>query len=181
MNKWSRVVIGLKSAGLFAGTIGFGSLLIKPSSPPLVFADSVKPPPSLSYSIVDDVAAELRQDSRHASRKLLEEFSRNVLEELARNVVEKLSRDVVVLTCESTAEGGSCDVYLVGTFHDSEESCKQVQTIIQSLKPEVVFLEASPSWLTAESVKKAEDEGVPRSEFRVAFEEARSYGAKVVL
>lgn len=32
---------------------------------------------------------------------------------------EELSRSVVVLTCESTAEGGVCDVHLVGTAHVS--------------------------------------------------------------
>lgn len=33
---------------------------------------------------------------------------------------EELSRNVVVLSCESAAEGGVCDVYLVGTAHVSE-------------------------------------------------------------
>lgn len=33
---------------------------------------------------------------------------------------EELSRNVLVLTCESAAEGGVCDVYLVGTAHVSE-------------------------------------------------------------
>ena len=32
----------------------------------------------------------------------------------------ELSRNVVVLSCESSAEGGVCDVYLVGTAHVSE-------------------------------------------------------------
>lgn len=33
---------------------------------------------------------------------------------------EELSRNVLVLSCESAAEGGVCDVYLVGTAHVSE-------------------------------------------------------------
>lgn len=33
---------------------------------------------------------------------------------------EELSRSVMVLTCESSAEGGNCDVYLVGTAHVSQ-------------------------------------------------------------
>lgn len=33
---------------------------------------------------------------------------------------DELSRSVVVLTCESAAEGGTCDVYLVGTAHVSQ-------------------------------------------------------------
>lgn len=41
-----------------------------------------------------------------------------------RTLPEELSRSVVVLTCESSAEGGggTCDVYLVGTAHVSEVS-----------------------------------------------------------
>lgn len=35
---------------------------------------------------------------------------------------EELAKSVVILTCESTAEGGSCDVYLVGTAHVSKVS-----------------------------------------------------------
>jgi hypothetical protein len=33
---------------------------------------------------------------------------------------EELSRSVMVLTCESAADGGVCDVYLVGTAHVSQ-------------------------------------------------------------
>ena len=32
---------------------------------------------------------------------------------------EELSRSVLTLSCESSAEGGNCDVYLVGTAHVS--------------------------------------------------------------
>lgn len=32
---------------------------------------------------------------------------------------EELSRSVVTLSCESSAEGGICEVYLVGTAHVS--------------------------------------------------------------
>ncbi|KAK3008108.1 hypothetical protein RJ639_014370 [Escallonia herrerae] len=49
----------------------------------------------------------------------------------------ELSRSVMVLTCESAAEGGSCDVYLVGTAHVSMESCQEVQAVIGFLKPQV--------------------------------------------
>ncbi|EHA8589473.1 hypothetical protein COCNU_scaffold010088G000070 [Cocos nucifera] len=62
-------------------------------------------------------------------------------EERKRVLSEELSKGVVILECESSAEGGTCDVYLVA---DKLE----------------VF---------------------PGSEFRVAFEEAMSYGAKVIL
>lgn len=36
-----------------------------------------------------------------------------------RGLPEELSKGVVVLECESSAEGGSCDVYIVGTAHVS--------------------------------------------------------------
>uniref|UniRef100_A0A803QJY6 TraB family protein n=1 Tax=Cannabis sativa TaxID=3483 RepID=A0A803QJY6_CANSA len=58
---------------------------------------------------------------------------------------EELSRSVVVLQCESSAEGGVCDVYLVGTAHVSMESCREVEAVISYLKPEVVFLELCSS------------------------------------
>uniref|UniRef100_M1CH24 TraB family protein n=1 Tax=Solanum tuberosum TaxID=4113 RepID=M1CH24_SOLTU len=54
---------------------------------------------------------------------------------------EELSRNVITLTCESSAEGGICDVYVVGTAHVSAESCQEVQAVINFLKPQVVFLE----------------------------------------
>ncbi|KAF7805818.1 traB domain-containing protein [Senna tora] len=62
-----------------------------------------------------------------------------------RVLPEELSRNVVVLTCESAAEGGVCDVYLVGTAHVSQESCREVEAIINFLKPQVVFLELCSS------------------------------------
>ncbi|ESW04564.1 hypothetical protein PHAVU_011G106000 [Phaseolus vulgaris] len=58
---------------------------------------------------------------------------------------EELSRNVLVLTCESAAEGGVCDVYLVGTAHVSEESSREVQAIVNILKPQAVFLELCSS------------------------------------
>ncbi|CAI9299456.1 unnamed protein product [Lactuca saligna] len=54
---------------------------------------------------------------------------------------EELSRSVVTLSCESSAEGGICEVYLVGTAHVSAESCQEVQAVVSFLKPQVVFLE----------------------------------------
>nr|XP_043613789.1 traB domain-containing protein [Erigeron canadensis] len=54
---------------------------------------------------------------------------------------EELSPNVVTLSCESSAEGGICDVFLVGTAHVSMESCREVEAVISFLKPQVVFLE----------------------------------------
>ncbi|KAK2433493.1 TraB family protein [Trifolium repens] len=58
---------------------------------------------------------------------------------------EELSKNVIVLSCDSTAKGGVCDVYVVGTNHSSKESSKQVEDIIKFLKPETVFLELCSS------------------------------------
>ncbi|XP_020577393.1 traB domain-containing protein [Phalaenopsis equestris] len=131
-----------------------------------------------------------------------------------RILPEELAKAVLHLECESSAEGGRCDVYLVGTAHVSQESCKEVQAVIRYLKPEVVFLELCSSRvaiLTPQNLKvptfnemidmwkkkKANTFGIlyswflakvaerlevfPGAEFRVAFEEAVSYGARVFL
>ncbi|CDP11805.1 unnamed protein product [Coffea canephora] len=103
-----------------------------------------------------------------------------------KELPEELSRSVLKLTCESTAvEGGICDVYLVGTAHVSTESCKEVQAVINFLKPEVVFLELCSSRITVlqpQNLKVASQLAVlPGAEFRVAYEEAMKYGAKVIL
>ncbi|KAL6975722.1 hypothetical protein U1Q18_024517 [Sarracenia purpurea var. burkii] len=60
---------------------------------------------------------------------------------------EELSRSVMMLSCESSAEGGICDVYLVGTAHVSQESCQEVEAVISFLKPQAVFLELCSSRL----------------------------------
>ncbi|XP_038981846.1 traB domain-containing protein-like isoform X2 [Phoenix dactylifera] len=106
-------------------------------------------------------------------------------EERKRVLPEELSKGVAILECESSAEGGTCDVYLVGTAHVSQESCKEVQAVISYLKPQVVFLELCSNRvaiLTPQNLQVADKlEVFPGSEFRVAFEEAMSYGAKVIL
>ncbi|OAY64863.1 Uncharacterized protein ACMD2_13949 [Ananas comosus] len=131
-----------------------------------------------------------------------------------RDLPEELAKGVVLLQCESSAEGGACDVYLVGTAHVSQESCKEVKAVINYLKPQVVFLELcasrvailTPQNLQVPTVSEMIDmwkkkkmntfgilyswflakvastlEVLPGSEFRVAFEEAMSYGGKVIL
>ncbi|XP_015572705.2 traB domain-containing protein isoform X1 [Ricinus communis] len=86
---------------------------------------------ALSESIVD-VDNELREENANTGSDSEPE---------RKELPEELSRSVVKLTCESAAEGGLCDVYLVGTAHVSQESCEEVRAIIRYLKPEVVFLE----------------------------------------
>ncbi|KAF3332962.1 TraB domain-containing protein [Carex littledalei] len=128
--------------------------------------------------------------------------------------VDEIAKGIVRLECESSAEGGVCHVYLVGTAHVSQESCKEVKAVISYLKPQVVFLELCPSrvniltpqnfkvpttsemfemwknqkanpfgilysWFLAKVASKLEV--LPGAEFRVAYEEAMSYGARVIL
>ncbi|KAL0844171.1 hypothetical protein Bca101_017417 [Brassica carinata] len=98
---------------------------------------------------------------------------------------EEYEKNVMVLTCDSTVAGGSCDVYLIGTAHVSEESCREVEAIVSFMKPEVVFVELCSSRfsvLTPQALKVASKLGVlPGAEFRVAYEEAHKYGGKVIL
>lgn len=141
-------------------------------------------------------------------------FDETGLDNVERSLPEAYSKGLVTLQCESTAPGGICDVYLVGTAHVSLESCREVQAVIHFLKPQVVFLELCPSrvamlvpqnlevpsiremidmwknrhinafgvlysWFLAKVATKLEV--FPGSEFRIAYEEAMSYGAKVIL
>ncbi|KAI3948758.1 hypothetical protein MKX01_022172 [Papaver californicum] len=89
--------------------------------------------------------------------------------------------NVVVLECESSAEGGSCKIHLVGTAHVSQESCEEVQAIVSHLKPQVVFLELCANRISILTPQNLELEVFPGSEFRVAFEEAMKCGGKVIL
>ncbi|KAH6796010.1 hypothetical protein C2S51_036996 [Perilla frutescens var. frutescens] len=57
----------------------------------------------------------------------------------------ELSRHTAMLTCESAANGGVCDVFLVGTNHVSAKSAQQVKAVIEFLKAQVVFLELCSS------------------------------------
>ncbi|XP_078436967.1 traB family protein isoform X2 [Wolffia australiana] len=151
-----------------------------------------------------------------SARVFGEEFECSVVdsEEPKKILPEELAKGVVVLECESTAGGGSCDVYLIGTAHVSQESCREVQAVISYLKPQVVFLELctsrvavlTPQDLKVPTMNEMVDmwrkrdsnifgilysyflakvasklEVLPGAEFRVAFEEARNFGAKVVL
>ncbi|KAM0943860.1 putative TraB/PrgY/GumN family protein [Dioscorea sansibarensis] len=155
-----------------------------------------------------DLDPEVRPDLHSEPEKVSERSA------VRMGLPEELSKGVVVLECESSAEGGFCDVYIVGTAHVSQESCREVQAVINYLKPQVVFLELCSSrvtiltpqnlqvptmsemidmwkkkkmntfgilysWFLAKVANKLEV--FPGSEFRVAYEEAMGYGAKVVL
>ncbi|CDY59799.1 BnaAnng16300D [Brassica napus] len=100
-------------------------------------------------------------------------------------LLEELVKSGAMLTCDSTAETGSCYVLLIGTSHVSEESCRVVKAVISYLKPEAVLVElcsSRVSLLQPQTLKIASEFGVfPGSEFRVAYEEACKYGGKVML
>ncbi|XP_065868213.1 uncharacterized protein [Euphorbia lathyris] len=152
MNRSTRLVTRLNSPELhrfFAGTVGFGSSHPQKT---LTRTHILLSSPRL-FEIGSFATNSFNRRKEH--RKKLNPPHR-------RELPEELSRNVVVLTCKSTVKGGSCDVYLIGTYHDSQESCKEVKAVIQFLKPQ--------------DVKEYR-----HSEFRVAFEEARAYGGKVVL
>ncbi|KAH6764890.1 hypothetical protein C2S52_013889 [Perilla frutescens var. hirtella] len=89
----------------------------------------------------------------------------------------EVSRHTTMLTCESAADGGVCDVYLVGTDHVSAKSVQQVKAVIEFLKPQVVFLELCSSrhkYILPPQKEKG-------AEFHVAYEEAMKFDAKVIL
>lgn len=116
---------------------------VSPPSEPL----DANPNPSPSFVPIE---SEERYDNavvglQISTRDGGEGYSGKETEDGERRVLpEELWRNVVVLSCENV-EGGTCDVYLVGTAHVSQESCREVQAVINCLKPQVVFLELCPS------------------------------------
>lgn len=50
------------------------------------------------------------------------EFGERSVEMTKLELPEEFAKSVMVLTCESSEEGGSCDVYLIGTAHVSQVS-----------------------------------------------------------
>uniref|UniRef100_A0A803M841 TraB family protein n=1 Tax=Chenopodium quinoa TaxID=63459 RepID=A0A803M841_CHEQI len=165
--------------------------------------------PNLVAIDSDDNGGVRISDDNGGERIAESEGANNAGESESRSLPQELSRNVVVLSCNN-GDGYNCDVYLVGTAH---ESCREVQAVISFLKPEVVFLELCSSRVSIltlkdlkiptmtemiDSWKKKQNifgilygwflakvadklEVLPGSEFRVAFEEAMKLGSKVVL
>ncbi|XP_057780479.1 uncharacterized protein LOC130999024 isoform X3 [Salvia miltiorrhiza] len=79
--------------------------------------------------------------------------------------LKELSRSVVMLTCDSSADGGVCNVYLVGSNHASPKSWEEVRATVRFLKPERVSRFEVPH----------------DGDFLAAYDEAKKYGAKVIL
>ncbi|KAJ6917355.1 traB domain-containing protein-like isoform X1 [Populus alba x Populus x berolinensis] len=80
-----------------------------------------------------------------AADELREDDNKHDVASERKELPHDFSRNVVVLTCESKAEGGKCVVYLVGTAHVSQASCREVEAVIRHVKPQVVFLELCAS------------------------------------
>lgn len=70
-----------------------------------------------------------------------------------------------------------CSVYILGTNHISLNSQKEVSHLIQQVKPNIVFVEWSEGDLFAENNESMEEGG----EFRVAVNEGKKIGAKIIL
>ncbi|KAG6604847.1 TraB domain-containing protein, partial [Cucurbita argyrosperma subsp. sororia] len=156
--------LAFKTHRHFSTPLRFGFFLPKISDPPrrpprLPQAMDPIPPESDSPSVEDFVHIENpdieslvqsivsttdEQINDEAASVILPEAEEGLTEQ-SRVLPEELSRSVVVLTCETADEGGICDVYLVGTAHVSQESCREVQAVISYLKPQVVFLELCSS------------------------------------
>lgn len=66
----------------------------------------------ISSEVVEQDASDLRSGDQEGSAR-----------EEKRALPDNLAKGVVLLECESSAEGGSCDVYLVGTAHVSQVLC----------------------------------------------------------
>ncbi|CAB4274235.1 unnamed protein product [Prunus armeniaca] len=148
----------LRKARFTASATANGPLQPHPKRPAMDPQSSVPDPPAADNFVhVENPTIEDLSDSIVGVDAPRDEYDDDVVSTSAaaessdqRKVLpEELSRSVVVLTCESTAEGGVCDVHLVGTAHVSVESCREVEAVISYLKPEVVFLELCSSRVAA--------------------------------
>ncbi|CAM8993860.1 unnamed protein product [Rhodiola kirilowii] len=101
------------------------------------------PEPSRNPNVVaeDGIAVEFSESDALQQLSSDQESEMAENSERRRELPEELCKDVIVLTCESSAEGGSCVVHVIGTAHVSQESCREVQEVISFMKPEVVFIE----------------------------------------
>ncbi|CAF1934442.1 unnamed protein product [Brassica oleracea var. botrytis] len=63
----------------------------------------------------------------------------SALERMKLELPDEYAKRVMVLTCDSKAEGGSCDVYLTGTVYFSEESCREVEALVSYMKQDVLL------------------------------------------
>lgn len=69
------------------------------------------------------------------------EEEQEVPDDVKREMLKERCKGVAILSCKSEAMGAPCYVYLIGTAHVSEESCRVVRAAISLMEPEVVFVE----------------------------------------
>ncbi|KAK8569690.1 hypothetical protein V6N13_046737 [Hibiscus sabdariffa] len=126
------------------------------------------------YNNMDDASRSKGPDSsERRNAKLPEELSKNVVR-LRANLLPR-------------AANAMC-TWLGLRITRRHESCREVEAVISYLKPQVVFLELCSSRIgilhirNVKDIKIARLSGeIPLSEFRVAYEEANKYGARVIL
>ncbi|KAH6764726.1 hypothetical protein C2S51_015975 [Perilla frutescens var. frutescens] len=145
-------------------------------------------PSKHSNSAAIDYFVYVGKGGKISGQSLIENQSRrNDMNKIYKRKVlpPELSRHTAMLTCESGADGGVCDVYLVGTHHFCAKSAQRVKAVIEFLKPQVVFLELCSSRrngiLPPPKKKIGAVEVLYGAEFHLAYEEAMKYGAKVIL
>ncbi|XP_057786506.1 uncharacterized protein LOC131003952 isoform X2 [Salvia miltiorrhiza] len=113
------------------------------------------------------------------------------------NKLKKLSSNVVMLTCQSSADTGVCNVYLVGTNHTCPvfflELCSTRTEILTREIPKALTMREmvdmwkknyQPTWILYKwFIRKWYSWEVPfeGGDMRAANEEAKKYGAKVIL
>ncbi|XP_057802004.1 uncharacterized protein LOC131017310 isoform X2 [Salvia miltiorrhiza] len=122
--------------------------------------------------------------------------SRNTFARKRGEKPTELSRSVVMLTCDSSADGGVCNVYLVGSSHDCPivflELCSIRASILTEKTKAPTMREMVELWkknkkllwiLNYWYICKCDLFKIIRlcGDFRAANEEAKKYGAKVIL
>lgn len=147
----------------FSSVEPYTELLAYPTSPTHLIDYRKSPTHRLLYPEAMDSSSAAAEDLVHVkSEDSSSEDTKSVNQEdfieddngdnnenfVRKDLPEELAKHVLTLTCESSAHGGVCDVYLVGTAHVSKESCDEVQAVISFLKPQVVFLELCASRVT---------------------------------
>lgn len=87
---------------------------------------------------------------------------------------------VVVLEGDSTAEGGRCSIYLVGVCVGLEKSCEDVKTVINLVKPDVVFFQVCKEQAQS-TFAPPELNGMHLNPMLVGYEEGKKCGARLDL
>ncbi|KAL4346528.1 hypothetical protein GQ457_17G023510 [Hibiscus cannabinus] len=176
----------------------------KPELPEVDTIRAELDPPSVENFIHVVEGSSDHNNIDHVSRSKRSDSSQRRNAELP----EELSKNVVHLSCKSSADGGKCDVYLescreveavisylkpqvvflelcssrVGAFKTRTVKDIKVPSVVEMVemwRNKHSLFDIFYKWFFSETARLVEV--VPGSEFRVAYEEARKYGAKVVL